>query len=262
MAGADYQTILLTLEDGVATLTLNRPDRLNSVTAQMLEEMTDALDRVEASGARVLLLTGAGRGFCTGQDLSDPRSWPPSIRAPPLEDHYNPLARRLAALPFPFLCAVNGVAAGAGANLALGADMVIAARSARFIQSFANIGLVPDAGGTWMLPRLVGEARAMGLMLTGQPLSAEQAESWGIIWKMVDDAALMTEAQALAASLAAAPTEALAAIRGAVRGAWERTFDAQLDLERDLQHAMGQTADHREAVAAFLEKRPAKFTGR
>ena len=254
MASADYQTILLTLDQGVATLTLNRPDRLNSVTVPMLEEMTDALDRAEAGGARVLLLTGAGRGFCTGQDLSaiDLATFDPGAA---LQDHYNPLARRLAALPFPFLCAVNGVAAGAGANIALSADMVIAAKSARFIQLFAGIGLVPDFGGSWMLPRLAGEARAMGLMLTGEPLSAEKAEAWGVIWKAVDDDRLMPEAQALAASLAAAPTEALAAIRGAVRGAWSRSFDAQLDLERDLQHRMGQTADYRQRVASFLAKK-------
>ena len=253
-----YETILFALENGVATLTLNRPDRLNSFTVRMHEEVAGALDIAVRDGARVLLLTGAGRAFCTGQDLAGTLIDDPGA---PLESHYNPLMRRLAALPFPFLCAVNGVAAGAGANLALSGDIVIAAKSARFIQSFANLGLVPDSGGTWMLPRLVGQARAMGLMLTGEAVEAQKAEAWGMIWKMVEDADLMPQAEALAQKLAAAPTRALAAIRGALRGSWERGFDAQLALERELQGAMGETGDYREGVAAFVEKRPARFSG-
>jgi 2-(1,2-epoxy-1,2-dihydrophenyl)acetyl-CoA isomerase len=256
------ETVLYALEGGVAKVTLNRPDKLNAFNVQMHQDLARALDRAEADGARALLLTGAGRGFCTGQDLSSISEQEAADPGLPLEQHYNPLMRRLAALPFPYVCAVNGVAAGAGANIALAADIVIAARSAKFIQSFVSVGLAPDAGGTWTLPRIAGQARAMGLTLTGQPLTAEQAESWGMIWKMVEDDALMVEAGALAGKLAAAPTKSLAAIRGALRGSWERTLDQQLDLERELQRRMGQTADYREGVTAFLEKRAPKFTGR
>jgi 2-(1,2-epoxy-1,2-dihydrophenyl)acetyl-CoA isomerase len=257
-----YDTILYALQDGVATLTLNRPDKLNAFNAQMHKDVADALDHAVAEGARVLLLTGAGRGFCTGQDLSGLAPGDAEDPGAPLEAHYNPLVRKLVALPFPFVCAVNGVAAGAGASLALGADIVIAARNAKFIQSFVHVGLVPDAGATWLLPRLTGQARAMGLMLTGEPLSAEQALAWGVIWKVVEDDALAAEGHALAAKLAAAPTKSLAAIRGAVRGAWDSTLAQQLDLERELQRQMGQTEDYREGVTAFLAKRAPKFTGR
>ena len=256
-----YQTILYALEGGVASLTLNRPDKLNAFNVAMHEEVTAALDLAVKGGARVLLLTGAGRGFCTGQDLSSLSDAEKRDPGHPLEHHYNPLMRKLAALPFPTLCAVNGVAAGAGANIALACDMVIAARSAKFIQSFVHVGLAPDAGGTWTLPRLAGQARAMGLMLTGEALSAEKAEAWGMIWKVVDDAALTAEAGALAARLAAAPTKSLNAIRGAIRGSWDRSLDQQLDLERELQRQMGLTQDYREGVMAFLEKRTPKFTG-
>jgi 2-(1,2-epoxy-1,2-dihydrophenyl)acetyl-CoA isomerase len=249
----------------VARLTLNRPDRLNSFTVEMHQEVAAALAQVEAGGARVLLLTGAGRGFCAGQDLSDPSVAPGGAGADlgaAIDEHYNPLVRRLIALPMPVICAVNGVAAGAGANIALCADIVIAARSAKFIQSFANIGLVPDSGGTWVLPRLVGQARAMGLALTGQPVSAEQAEAWGMIWKAVDDADLAAEAAALAERFAAAPTQGLTATKRALHAAFTADLDAQLDLERDLQRALGATADYHEGVAAFLAKRPPVFTGR
>jgi 2-(1,2-epoxy-1,2-dihydrophenyl)acetyl-CoA isomerase len=256
-----YETILYALDGGVASLTLNRPDKLNAFNVAMHDEVADALDRAEQDKARVLLLTGAGRGFCTGQDLSSLSDAEKQDPGHPLEHHYNPLMRKLAALPFPVLCAVNGVAAGAGANIALGCDLVIAARGAKFIQSFVHVGLAPDAGGTWTLPRLAGQARAMGLMLTGEALSAERAEAWGLIWKVVDDAALMTEAQALAVKLAAAPTKSLGAIRGALRASWHNTLDQQLDLERELQRQMGQTSDYREGVTAFLEKRAPKFTG-
>lgn len=261
-----YQTILFDRSEGVARLTLNRPDRLNSFTIEMHEEVADALAKVEAADdVRVLLLTGAGRGFCAGQDLAD-RSVAPGGEGvdlgDSLEHRYNPLIRRLVALPMPVVCAVNGVAAGAGANLALACDIVVATKSAKFIQSFANIGLVPDSGGTWILPRLVGQARAMGLALTGQPLTAEQAENWGLIWKAVDDDALGAEVEALVGRFATAPTTGLAAIKRAIRASWAADLDTQLDAERDLQRALGRTADYREGVAAFMEKRTPKFTGR
>jgi 2-(1,2-epoxy-1,2-dihydrophenyl)acetyl-CoA isomerase len=258
-------TILFALEAGIARLTLNRPDRLNSFTTRMHEEVAEALARVEREGARVLLLTGAGRGFCAGQDLGD-RSVSPGEEGVDLgrslEERYNPLVRRLVALPMAVIAAVNGVAAGAGANLALAADIVIAARSAKFVQSFANIGLVPDSGGTWILPRLLGQARALGFALTGEPLSAETAAAWGLIWKCVDDDQLSAEAEALAAKFAAAPTQGLAATKQAIRAAWARSLDEALDHERDLQRRLGRTADYREGVAAFLEKRKPSFTGR
>lgn len=261
-----YKTIIFDLTDGVARLTLNRPDRLNSFTVEMHDEVADALAQVAApNAARVLLLTGAGRGFCAGQDLSD-RSVAPGgdgvDLGASLEDRYNPLVRKLVELPLPVICAVNGVAAGAGANIALAADLVIAARSAKFIQSFANIGLVPDSGGTWILPRLVGQARALGLALTGEPLSAEQAEAWGLIWKCVDDSELASTADATARRFASAPTLGLAATKRAIRGALGASFNTQLDLERDLQRSLGATADYQEGVGAFLEKRTPKFIGR
>jgi len=256
-----YDTILYGLDGGIARLTLNRPGKLNAFNAAMHEEVAAALDLAVKDGARVLLLTGAGRGFCTGQDLSSLSEVEKQDPGHPLEHHYNPLMRKLAALPFPVLCAVNGVAAGAGANIALGADMVIAARSAKFIQSFVHVGLAPDTGGTWTLPRLAGQARAMGLMLTGEALDAEKAEAWGLIWKVVDDAVLMAEASALALKLVAAPTKSLGAIRRALRASWNNPLDQQLALERELQRQMGLTADYREGVTAFLEKRAPKFTG-
>lgn len=262
-----YSTILLARDGAVATVTLNRPDKLNSFTTQMHAELKDALRQVAAAdaGVRCLLITGAGRGFCAGQDLSD-RAVAPGDDTPDLgeslEKRYNPLIRSIAALEMPVLCAVNGVAAGAGANLALACDIVLAARSASFIQAFCKIGLVPDSGGTYMLPRLVGPARAMGLAMLGDKLSAEQAQAWGLIWRCVDDAALAEEARTLAAHLAAQPTKGLAYIKRAIRASSANTLDAQLDLERDLQRLAGRTADYREGVVAFLEKRQPTFEGR
>lgn len=259
-----YETIAFAIERDVASLTLNRPDRLNSFTMQMHEEVADALERVASNGARALLITGAGRGFCAGQDLSD-RAVAPGTAAVDLGDsverYYNPLIRRLATLDMPVIAAVNGVAAGAGANIALACDIVIAARSAKFIQSFANIGLIPDSGGTWILPRLVGHARAMGLALTGEPLLAEMAEAWGLIWKCVVDDALMPEAMALAAKFAAGPTLGLAATKVRLRAAWLNSFDDELDAERDAMRRLGQSADYAEGVAAFSEKRQPAFIG-
>lgn len=257
----DFETILLDQAGGVARVTLNRPDRLNSFTVQMHDELSRALEAVANSDARVLVLTGAGRGFCAGQDLSDPAVKPGSDLKDALDKYYNPLIRRLATLAMPVICAVNGVAAGAGANIALACDIVIAARSAKFIQSFANIGLIPDSGGTWTLPRLAGQARALGLALTGEALPAERAEAWGVIWKCVDDDKLADEAGALAAKFASAPTKGLAATKKLIRESGGRALEAQLDNERDAQSTLGRTQDYKEGVAAFMEKRAAKFSG-
>jgi 2-(1,2-epoxy-1,2-dihydrophenyl)acetyl-CoA isomerase len=260
------ETILFTTTDGVARLTLNRPDRLNSFTIQMHQEVTAALATVETDESiRVLVLTGAGKGFCAGQDLNDRKALSAGSEVDlgnSVEKYYNPLIRRLSALRVPVICAVNGVAAGAGANIALCCDIVIAARSARFIESFAKLGLIPDSGGTWFLPRLAGQPRALGLALTGDPLSAELAAEWGLIWKCVADDQLASEVDALALRFAAGPTRGLAATKTAIRGAWSRTMDAQLDVERDLMRELGKSADYQEGVAAFLEKRSAVFTGR
>lgn len=259
-----YETIVLDIADGLARLTLNRPDRLNSFTVQMHDEVSRGLEAVSKSDARVLLLTGAGRGFCAGQDLSDRAVAPGGAGVDlgeSLEKRYNPLVRRLTTLDMPVICAVNGVAAGAGANIALACDIVIAAKSAKFIQSFANIGLIPDSGGTWTLPRLAGQARALGLALTGEPLTAERAEAWGVIWKCVDDDKLQEEATALAAKFASAPTRGLVMTKQLIRESGARSLSDQLDAERDAQRALGRTGDYKEGVAAFMEKRTPKFTG-
>jgi 2-(1,2-epoxy-1,2-dihydrophenyl)acetyl-CoA isomerase len=258
-------SILVERDGGVVKLTLNRPEKLNSFNAAMHRNLAAALDRVEADASvRALLLTGAGRGFCAGQDLSDrataPGAPPPDLSMA-LDTAYNPLIRRLRALAMPVIVAVNGVAAGAGANIALAGDLVFAARSAKFIQSFCRIGLIPDCGGTWLLPRLLGRARAAGLALLGEALSAEQAAAWGLIWKMVEDDALAEETMALARHLATQPTKGLAAIKRALNASWSNTLDAQLDLERDTQRELGKTDDYREGVAAFLAKRPPRFKG-
>ena len=260
-----YEHILFTEREGVARLTLNRPDRLNSFNDVMHAEVRNALERVRSEQARVLVLTGAGRAFCAGQDLGDravaPGGAPVDLGAS-IERNYMPLIHGLRELPLPVVCAVNGVAAGAGANLALACDIVIAARSASFIQAFCRIGLVPDSGGTYFLPRLVGSARAMGLALLGDKLSAEQAAAWGLIWKCVDDAALGGEVDELAQQLAHAPTRGLAAIKRALHASAGNTLADQLSLERDLQRELGYSDDYREGVAAFLGKRPPRFTGR
>lgn len=252
-------------ERGIARLALNRPQSLNSFNQQMHAEVAEAIAQAEAAtGLRALLVTGHGRGFCAGQDLSD-RSVRPGDAAPDLgeslEQRYNPLIRRLRGLPVPVVCAVNGVAAGAGANLALACDLVLAARSATFVQAFCRIGLLPDSGGTWHLPRLVGHARAMGLALLGEKLTAEQAADWGLIWRVVDDDALEAEAEALLDHFAGQPTRGLGYIKQAIQASWGNSLDQQLDLERDLQRAAGLTDDYREGVAAFLEKRTPRFAG-
>jgi len=265
-----FETILFSIETGVAKLTLNRPDRLNAFTVKMHEEVRAALGQLGTDdGVRTLLITGAGRGFCAGQDLADRAVAPDSENdgagvdlGESLEERYNPLIRRLTSLPMPVVCAVNGVAAGAGANIAFAADIVIAAKSAKFIQSFANIGLVPDSGGTWVLPRLAGQARALGMALTGEPIDAETAAAWGLIWKVVGDDTLADEASALAAKFAGAPTRGLAAVKTAIRASTLRTLDEQLDVERDLQRALGRSEDYREGVDAFLNKRKPAFKGR
>jgi 2-(1,2-epoxy-1,2-dihydrophenyl)acetyl-CoA isomerase len=259
-------TVLVERKGAVTVVTLNRPDRLNSFTVEMHGALAAALDEAAADAAcRAILLTGAGRGFCAGQDLSDRAVAPGAGKrdlGESLELRYNPLVRKMRALAKPIVVAVNGVAAGAGANIALHGDIVLAAKSARFIQSFAKIGLMPDSGGTWTLTRLLGEARAKALALTAEPLSAEQAASWGLIWKAVEDTDLMREALTLAEGLASAPPLALAAIKDAIHAAAGNTLDAQLDLERDGQRRLGLTDDYAEGVAAFAARRAPVFEGR
>jgi len=263
---SDAPTVLLDVRDGVARVTLNRPDRLNSFTVAMHGELRAALDRVKAdSSVRVLLLTGAGRGFCAGQDLGDRVVTPgaaPVDLGHSIETYYRPLVLTLRSLPMPVVCAVNGVAAGAGANIALACDIVVATRSASFLQAFCKIGLIPDSGGTYFLSRLVGTARAMGLAMLGDKLTAEQAAEWGLIWKCIDDGEFAAAVDALVTQLAKAPTRGLAAIKRALYAAESSALAAQLDLERDLQRELGYSDDYREGVAAFLAKRAPNFTGR
>jgi 2-(1,2-epoxy-1,2-dihydrophenyl)acetyl-CoA isomerase len=267
--GMSYQTILFDVADGIARLTLNRPDRLNSFNTIMHAEVRSALASLDSpdgeTAARVLVITGAGRGFCAGQDLNDRAVAPGGVAADlgeSIEKYYGPLVMRLRKLPVPIIAAVNGVAAGAGANIALACDLVIAASSASFIQAFAKLGLVPDSGGTWFLPRLVGTARAMGLALLADKLSAEQAQQWGLIWRCVEDAQFAATVDALARQLAAAPTRSLALTKQAIYESWGRSLEQQLDVERDYQRELGRTADFAEGVAAFAEKRAPRFTGK
>lgn len=258
--------ILSEVEQGVMTITLNRPDRLNSFNDLMHQQLVACLTQAERDdNVRCLLITGAGRGFCAGQDLND-RNVDPSGPAPDLglsvERFYNPLVRRLAALPKPVIAAVNGVAAGAGATLALGCDIVLAARSANFVMAFSKLGLVPDCGGSWFLPRVAGRARAMGLALLGEKLSAEQAAQWGMIWQLVEDAELADTSRQLARHLATQPTFGLGLIKKALQVSETNGLDAQLDLERDYQRLAGRSDDYREGVSAFLTKRPPQFSGK
>ena len=257
--------VLVETRPGYRVLTLNRPDRLNAFNEAQHAALRQAVEAAEADAScRALLLTGAGRAFCTGQDLSDRLAKPGEqvVLGGTLEQHYNPLIRKLKALPFPVVAAVNGVAAGAGANIALACDIVLAAQSATFIQSFAKVGLIPDSGGTWHLPRLVGMARARGLALLAEPLPARKAEDWGMIWKAVDDATLMDEAHKLCAHFASAPTYGLSLIKRALDAAETNDLSTQLDLERDLQRSAGASPDYAEGVRAFMEKRAPNFTGK
>jgi 2-(1,2-epoxy-1,2-dihydrophenyl)acetyl-CoA isomerase len=265
----DYQNILLDISDGVATLTLNRPDKLNSLTQAMHDEVRHALRQVAAAGAdgsaRVLVLTGAGRGFCAGQDLSD-RAVEPGAKAVDLGDsvekNYAPLVQSLRALPMPVICAVNGVAAGAGANIALACDIVLATKSASFVEVFCRLGLIPDTGGTYFLPRLIGSARAMGLAMLGEKLGADKAEAWGLIWKAIPDEDFAAEVQAMARHFASAPTKGLAFTKQALHASPHNSLPQQLALECGMMSELGRSDDYREGVAAFMEKRAPQFKGR
>ena len=265
-----YENVLFDVKDRIARLTLNRPDKLNSFTAAMHEEIRDALEKIRAGiaaqeGIRVMLLTGAGRGFCAGQDLGDPAMAPGEAAVDfgeAVERDYAPLVRGLRALPVPVVCAVNGVAAGAGANLAFACDLVIAKWSASFLQPFCKLGLLPDTGGTYFLPRLVGTARAMGLAMLGDKLTAQQACDWGLIWKCFDDDAFANETEALLTHLANAPTLSLARTKQAIYASEQSTLDQQLQNERDAIRELGFSEDFREGVTAFLEKRAPVFHGR
>jgi len=259
-------TVLYTEQGAVGIATLNRPQALNSFTRQMHHDLWAVLDQADANPAiRAFVITGAGRGFCAGADLADFDFAPgPDLLAradpgPIIEQQFNPTVRRLQGLRMPTIAAVNGVAAGAGASLAMACDMTIAAPGASFIQAFSKIGLVPDAGGTWFLAQRLGLARAMGLALTGDKLSAAQARDWGMIWDVADNC--LEAATSLAVRLAAMPTKALVATRALLRDAGSRTLEQQLNVERDTQSAMGKTQDYFEGVTAFLEKRPPRFTG-
>ena len=257
--------VLLDIDGPVARITLNRPDKLNSFNVELHEALASALSTVASDETvRVLLLTGAGRGFCAGQDLGDRNvaagEAPPDLGAS-VEKYYAPLVRRIRSLPIPVVCAVNGTAAGAGANLALACDLVVATASAKFMEPFCKLGLIPDTGGSYFLPRLVGIARAMGLAMLGEVLSADQAAEWGLIWKSIPDDAFTEEVERLVNHLAAAPTRGLAETKRLIYRSADNTLDAQLDLERDTMRELGHSHDYREGVAAFVEKRKPDFRG-
>ncbi len=260
-----YESIQFSIGNGIAVLTLNRPDKLNSFTQAMHLEVRAALSQVQSDkSVRALLLTGAGRGFCAGQDLSDRAVEPGSPGVDlgaSVEQFYAPLALTLRSLPMPVICAVNGVAAGAGANLALACDIVLAAKSASFIEAFCKLGLIPDTGGTWHLPRMIGMARATGLAMLGEKLSAEKAEQWGLIWRAVPDEELMPEAMKMAEHFATAPTKGLAFTKKALQASYANTLPEQLQMEADMMRELGYSHDYREGVAAFMAKRPANFKG-
>lgn len=258
-------TVITTTHDGWTEVCLNRPDRLNAFNDEMHAQLANSMKAAaEDKSVRAILLTGSGRGFCAGQDLSarDPRK----AKEPPDLGHtlttlYNPLVKRIRSMDKPVICAVNGVAAGAGANIALACDIVLAADTAKFIQSFAKVGLVPDAGGSWHLTQLLGVARAKALALTAEPLSAAKAEQWGLIWKCLPADELMTQARALAVQFASGPTMGLAQTKHAINAATTNTLDDQLDLEAQLQYERGRSSDYAEGVEAFLDKRAPIFTG-
>jgi len=262
----EYDNIQFAVDAGVARLTLNRPDKLNSFTGEMHAELRDALDRVHADkAARVLVLTGAGRAFCAGQDLADPDMAAVGGKMPDVgnvvEKNYKPLVLRLQNLRVPTIAAVNGIAAGAGASVALACDLVVATKSASFLQAFSKIGLIPDTGGTWFLPQRVGMARAMGLAMLADKLPAEKAADWGLIWAAYDDTEFVAKVDALAAQLAAMPTKALVRTRQAMHAAPGHTLEQQLSFEGGFMRELGWSPDYAEGVAAFMEKRAPRFTG-
>ena len=258
-----YEKITLAKADGLATLTLNAPDKLNAVSRRMIAEIKQAWEEIGADGSvRAVLLTGSGRGFCAGADLADPDRKNDADSGSALDKFFNPVIRTMRALPKPIVAAVNGVAAGVGMSFAMAADITIAAKSASFLQAFSRIGLLPDGGSTWFLPRLVGEQRARALAMLAPQISAEQAKQWGLIWDVVDDAALMPTATELARRLANGPTLSLARIKDAMNQAAKNDLSQQLDIERDFQRELGRTEDFREGVSAFLAKRKAEFKGK
>ncbi|EKU38390.1 2-(1,2-epoxy-1,2-dihydrophenyl)acetyl-CoA isomerase PaaG [Acinetobacter baumannii] len=262
----DYQNIIAEEKNGVGYLTFNRPKALNSFNVDMHREVAEVLNQwTKNPDVRCVVISGEGRGFCAGQDLGD-RVVDPNAEAPDLgysiETYYNPLIKTIVNMPKPVICAVNGVAAGAGANIALACDLVIAAKSANFVQAFCRLGLVPDSAGTWFLPRAVGHARAMGLTLLGDKLPAETAKEWGMIWDVVEDAELKTKVTELAERLAKQPTFGLSLIKKAIHQSSNNTFDEQVVLERDLQRIAGRSEDYREGVQAFMNKREPNFKGR
>ena len=257
------EAVIFEIKNAVGVITLNRPERLNALNGEIHEGIRQAFNKIETDDAiRAVLLTGAGRGFCAGADLLQNLGGNERDLGASIDKDYNPLVRRMRACPKPIVCAVNGIATGAGMNLALAGDIIIAARSATFAQGFIRIGLIPDAGGTYFLPRLIGDARARAMAMLGETISAAQAEAFGLVYKLLDDASFAEEALAMAVALAASPSQALAAMKQAFNVSANNSLDVQLDVERDLQRKMGTTPDFAEGVRAFIEKRPAVFTGK